>query len=321
MRRSEAAWLPAMLGWAIAASLVVTALLMAAAGLHVRPFVPENIGYYAAAVILGAIRFAPLSREWRGGALCEAVEYYALFAIIALAGTVATYPIATLTHGYHDAELQRIDSLIGFDWPAWYRTVAAHPLLQETGLAAYRSVFVTPAVLLGYFAWTGERGRAYRLLAAFWLAAAITLAAFALMPAIGPFSFLWHGAIPYMPESETWQAGLIPALRAHAVTEINLAHLRGLVSAPSFHAAAAVLFIAASWSAAPLRAPLIALNLAMLLATPVEGTHYLIDMILGAAVAAAALVAVRALSSGDQSSRKPMPIPARAFSSSVDTTG
>jgi len=42
-----------------------------------------------------------------------------------------------------------------------------------------------------------------------------------------------------------------------------------------------------------LRAPLVAVNAAMLLSTPVEGTHYLIDMILGAVVAVVAIVAVR----------------------------
>ncbi|WP_338329099.1 phosphatase PAP2 family protein [Sphingobium yanoikuyae] len=65
--------------------------------------------------------------------------------------------------------------------------------------------------------------------------------------------------------------------------------LRGIVSAPSFHTAAAVLYIAAGWRIAALRWPIVALNAAMLLSTPVEGTHYLIDMILGLGVALTAL--------------------------------
>ena len=55
----------------------------------------------------------------------------------------------------------------------------------------------------------------------------------------------------------------------------------------------AVLYIIAAWPIRRLRWPLLALNIAMLLATPVEGTHYLTDMIVGAMVAVAASIAVR----------------------------
>jgi hypothetical protein len=274
----------------IAISIAALVVLMYAAQLVVDPFGAGTMPYYAAgvaavAVVLSAERIAPRY----GRAIADAAEYYAVFAVITLVGAVITYPLAALTNGFHDAALQRIDTALGFDWLAWYRTVAAHPMLQRLGLVAYCSIFVTPAVLLGWFAWQNDRAGAHRFIITFWLAAAITLALYMLMPAVGPFSYLWHGPIPYLPESEMWQAGLIPALRAHQVHVVDLSHLRGLVSAPSFHTAAAVLFIHAAWRSRDLRWPVLALNLAMLLATPVEGTHYLIDMILGAAVALAAI--------------------------------
>lgn len=115
---------------------------------------------------------------------------------------------------------------------------------------------------------------------------------------------------------------MIPALRAREVGVVDIAHLRGLVSAPSFHAAAAVLYIASAWRAPPLRWPLLALNGAMLLATPVEGTHYLIDLILGAVVAVGALAVTDALARiGIQPSRSPVAMTARALSSSTEATG
>uniref|UniRef100_UPI00315822DD phosphatase PAP2 family protein n=1 Tax=Sphingomonas sp. H160509 TaxID=2955313 RepID=UPI00315822DD len=115
------------------------------------------------------------------------------------------------------------------------------------------------------------------------------------MPAIGPFSYLWHQPIAYMPESEQWQHGLIPALRDHSVRVVDLGHLRGIVSAPSFHAAAATLYINAAWRLPRLRWPVLALNTAMLLSTPVEGTHYLIDILLGTIVALAAIATLHHL--------------------------
>jgi membrane-associated phospholipid phosphatase len=98
-----------------------------------------------------------------------------------------------------------------------------------------------------------------------------------------------------MPSSALYQAELIPQLRSHGLQQIHVEALQGVVCAPSFHAASGILFIAAGWRAAPLRWPILALNVAMLLATPVEGTHYLIDILMGAVVAVIAIVATRLL--------------------------
>lgn len=275
-------------------SLIALTLLMHGAQLHFDPWLPSNLPYYGSAVTLLILRFGLPRTQWRhASAVAHFSEYAGLFTLISLMGASASYPVAALTRGYADAALQQIDVALGFDWLQWYRLVSAHPLLQFLGTTAYRSIYVTPALLLWHCAWTGERERAYRFLAEFWLAAIITLILFSLMPAIGPFSYLWHGPILYMPESEMWQSGLIPALRDHGVQVVDLGHLRGIVSAPSFHTAAAVLYIAMGWRIPALRWPVVALNAAMLLSTPVEGTHYLIDMILGAFVALTALALIR----------------------------
>lgn len=280
---------------ALLLGLSALAVLMHRAGLHVDPLRYDNLPFYGAGLLALALRFGLPRTSWRHAAtVAHFSEYAGLFTAISLMGATASYPVAALTRGYADATLQRIDLALGFDWLGCYRLVAAHPVLQALGTTAYRSIYVTPALLLWSAARAGDHVRAYRFLAGFCVAAVITLAVFGLMPAVGPFSFLWHGAIPYMPESELWQQGLIPALRAHQVHIVDLGHLRGIVSAPSFHTAAAVLYIVAAWRIPGLRWPIVALNAAMLLSTPVEGTHYLIDMILGAAVAVLSLGAVRA---------------------------
>lgn len=281
---------------ALAAGGVVLILLMRHAGLSVDPRAPADLPYYGAVAVAVLLRLGAARLGGRAArALGDGAEFYMLFTATALMGAVASYPIAALTHGYADGSLQRIDVTLRFDWLGWYRVVAEHRSLQWLGVAAYESIYLTPAVLLGWYAVRGERGNAYRFLACFWLTAVATLATFALMPAVGPLSHLWHGAIPYMPVSELWQPDLIPALRNHTVRVVDLGQLRGIVSAPSFHAAAATLYIAAAWRTGTLRWPLLWLNMTMLLATPVEGTHYLTDMLIGAAVALAALAAVRAL--------------------------
>lgn len=284
--RAAIGFSPGQVRGVVVAAVAACALLLWANGLRIDPFARSNIPYYA------ILALGPLVRGWcaRDGrrwslALADMVEYATLFMAMALTGAVASYPISAMTQGFADAGLQRIDELLQFDWLAWYRLVAEHRALQLLGTAAYQSIFLTPALLLGWFSLTGQRREAHRFLAAFGIAAVIALAMFSQMPAVGPFAYLWHGPIPYMPESELWQPDLIPALRAHAVPVIDLGQLRGLVSAPSFHAASGTLYILAARRCGPLRWWLTGIAGAMLLSTPVEGTHYLIDLILGTGVA------------------------------------
>ncbi len=278
------------IGGGMIASLAALALLMRAAGLSIDPTNVDIMPFYDAGLILLALRFGVRNRPWRHArAVADCAEYYGVFTMLALMGAIASYPIAAMTAGFHDATLQRIDLMLHFDWLAWYRLVAATPVLQTLGLAAYRSIYLTPAILFAVFAITGDRVAAHRFLAIFWLTAVGTLILYTFMPAVGPFSYLWHHPIVYMPESEQWQQGLIPALRDHGVRVVDLGHLRGIVSAPSFHAAAATLYINAAWRMPRLRWPVFAMNAAMLLSTPVEGTHYLIDILLGTMVALAAI--------------------------------
>ncbi|WP_253717669.1 phosphatase PAP2 family protein [Sphingomonas sp. AP4-R1] len=279
-------WLAGALG----ASLVAFVLLM----LWTRETISLFAGGTSAICIAGGVIVAvrTLLRDAQAGwqrVARDFAEYAGLFSAVCLLGAMASYPIATVNHGFADARLAAIDQALRFNWLAWYGLVAAHPTLQMLGRGVYDSIFLTPAILLGYFAITGRQAEARRFILSFWLAAVLTLALFSLMPAQGPLAFLWRGPVPYMPISALYQAELIPALRLHELHSIDPGQLRGLVCAPSFHAASAALYIAAAWIARPLRWPLIALNGAMLLATPVEGTHYLTDLIAGVLVAMVAL--------------------------------
>lgn len=284
-------------GWivaALAASVIATAALMVCARLSIAPLAPGTLVFVLAFGALGAFHWACQRPRTRlGQAMRDGTAYYALFMAFSLTGAVASYPVAALSSGYADPALHRIDLAMRFDWLAWYRAVAEHRWLQIIGRAAYETIYLSPAILLGYCAIAGKRRTAHDFIAAIWLAALLTLIAFYFIPAIGPLGYLmWRDPVPYLPISDLWQPTLIPLLRAHAIGQVDLGHLVGLVSAPSFHTAAGVLMIAYGWRLRPVRWPLLALNSAMLLATPVEGTHYLIDLILGAVVALAAMALV-----------------------------
>jgi len=279
---------------AIAASLLVVLALMTHAQLELDSHNLTDRLFALIAVAGIAARFAlrrPRTRKQRIAR--DAIDHVGLFALICLVGALASYPVAAGTRGFQDFALERSDRLLRFDWISWYDFVAAHPWLQFAESVAYQSIFVSPAILLGYFAYSGRRGEARLFIASFWLAAVATLLLFPLTPAEGPLAYLWHGRIPYMPQSALYQAQVIPLLRNHEVHTVAVTSIHGLVCAPSFHTVSAVLYIIAAWPIRKLRWPMLALNVAMLLATPVEGTHYLTDMIVGALVAIVASIAVR----------------------------
>lgn len=216
----------------------------------------------------------------------------AFIALVAL-GAIASYQLAMLSTGFCDATLQRWDEAMHFDWLAWYALVVRHPVLQYVGSAAYNSAFLSPWTIIIWHCWRGERDAARTFLLTFWCAIVITLALFPLFPAQGALDYLWHGgAVPYSPSNGLDQGVLIAQLRDRTVAAIDLDTVTGLVSAPSFHTVCGVLFIVFGWRIRPLRAVLVPLNVLLLLATPVEGSHYASDMVMGALVALSALVIV-----------------------------
>lgn len=275
-------WLTAIL----AASALLVVVMLLRSGLFVAP---DNRGF---AATLAAMVSLIVLRVWvnqpvglNQTKLRDFSEDVLAFLTISLLGVLASYSDAAATSGYSDATLAHFDTMLHFDWLVWYREVAAHSVLQHLGEAAYSAIYVSPILLIGYFVVTQQRARSRQFLATFWLGVVITLALFPLFPAEGPLAYLWHGPIPYMPTSALYQEQLIPALRMHRVTDIDLGALRGLVCAPSFHTVSGVIYIAAAWPVRRLRWPILAINAAMLLATPIEGTHYLSDMIAGLVVA------------------------------------
>ena len=128
---------PTAYGWligAIAASTILLALLLAWTGLRVELTAADTLPYYAAGATAITLRIGTrrtvrplLSR------LGRCAEYYALFTFMALLGAIASYPVAAASHGFVDAGLARIDTLLHFDWLRWYRAVRRPSLAAADG--------------------------------------------------------------------------------------------------------------------------------------------------------------------------------------------
>lgn len=221
----------------------------------------------------------------------EALELLLLFAVISAAGALASYVVIATSTGYVDDQLAAADRLLGFDWSAVYAFTALHPWFRVMSFGFYLSIFSTPPLLLLMLAWTDHGDRARSFLVTFALALAITVTLFHWFPARGALAH--YGVRPdYVPAVGPEQVDVIEALRRGKPGIMNFAALPGIISFPSFHAASAIMFISAAWPVKPLRWFVLPTNLLMLVATPVQGSHYCVDLLGGVAVAGVAIGAV-----------------------------
>lgn len=117
-----------------------------------------------------------------------------------------------------------------------------------------------------------------------------------ILPALGAYEYFgltadMHPSIA-LEDPAHW-VEVINYLR-HATFEIPYeGTISGLVTFPSYHTTAAFIYIYCAWRIAILRWLTLAINLCMLVSTPIYGSHYLMDMIGGGLVARAIILALR----------------------------
>lgn len=220
--------------------------------------------------------------------------------LIAFASVAAplSYIVTSWGGTLQDHALDHFDKAIGFDWRALLAWMDDHPQLHAVLRAIYLSLMVQSAaavIALGFaahFLWL-------RLfLCAFLMAALISIAVSAFMPALGTWAYyhITPADHPHIdPVLKNIPALIIDSLRSGAARQLLGLGAEGIITFPSLHAALAVILIVAFWPFALVRWVALLLNVTMLLATPVEGAHFLADVVAGLGVAGIALVLPLAL--------------------------
>jgi hypothetical protein len=244
-----------------------------------------------------------------------------------------TYVAAATALPMQDASLLAADRALGFDWEGYVRFVDAHPGLASWLNCGYGMIrwpiFAIPVVLAAQ--------RRYRRIEEFTLAFGAALAVTTIISALVPAIGVYHqvGLDPASlknidPRAYLDQLRDLPPTREGTLRHLALLGLGGIVTFPSFHAASAVLYGWALWSVRWLRPLVVVVNGAMLAATPINGGHYLVDLIAGIAIAVAAIAAARKIGeglarrAGDQvvaaappDGAMPVPVPIAAMTETV----
>lgn len=210
--------------------------------------------------------------------------------------SLLNYLLLTIAGQRIDVPLAALDRAMGVDWPAMMALAAQHPVVSAVLQLAYISVLPQIAVLVAVLGWKGRHQNIYALCLALTAGAAISIFTWTLAPSFGAFS------VYELPADVSRHLALaldgqyardLVALLAHGPGYISPTSAKGLIGFPSFHATMAMFVVWYARELSVVRWFVLTLNSVVLVATPIQGGHHVVDVLAGFVVAAIAVLFAR----------------------------
>lgn len=229
--------------------------------------------------------FAVRQRLERAAALLRALgELVTVFIAIGL----LSYAGGSLAMPLRDEWYHAWDQVLGFNWIFWLGVLNEHPAINQFLVLAYHSMLFQTVGLVVVLALTLKYCALNQFILAYFLSAVVTVIIAAAFPAMSPL--VHYGLTPADYPNITLAVPLEFQVHALAMRDgnmrlIDLGTAQGLVTFPSFHTVSAILLVFGFWRIPLARWPALLLNIVMLIAIPIEGSHYLVDVIAGVLVA------------------------------------
>jgi hypothetical protein len=284
-----------------------------------------QLGLISMALLAGGIFYQTRRGDPQLAAMLMGTSFLCLFSA---AASVLNYFLLTLHGPRIDHVLAAADRALGFDW---YRTMVAmarHPLLNDVLFLVYNMVLPEIALIMVTLAWTGQVEKVYRYCLALGAGALIAIAMWALMPSFGAESLYIlppevAGRLVLSVTSDYGKA--LVALLQNGPGYISPSDLRGLIAFPSYHGVLALIMAWYGWHLRWLRWPLLLLNAMIIVCSPIQGGHHMVDMLGSFPVAALAIFfatrstgsAEPALMVNNSSTQVESSLPARVWSHSA----
>ncbi len=209
--------------------------------------------------------------------------------------TALAYVLASLDFPLQDNTLHAIDGMFGLHWRSLLDLFLGHPELMAVMNYAYTSIDYQVLLILPALALFGNEQSSQRFVLYWSLALAATILVSPLVPALGGFLHLGIKPedVPSVHVLAAWRfVEPFNALRDGSMRALQINALAGIVTFPSFHAAAAVLFARGGWDIPFLRWPILVLTTLMLLSAVPIGGRYVVDVVVGSCIAVCAIAAV-----------------------------
>lgn len=218
--------------------------------------------------------------------------------LFTIGGVALSYMLAARGGPLWDARFAAWDVGLGVNWPALRKAVDASNGLVWVLELAYNGIVPQMIVVVVALSALARFAVLRVTVAAAIIAGLLTIAISAFMPADGNlfdpavYRHLWA------PVALN-QAGLIAGLRDGTVRTLDLSAMQGIVTFPSYHAALAAIFVYAFRPIPKLAVPGGLWAGLTILATPLGGGHYAVDVIAGLGLAFVSLLAARRLVAGE----------------------
>ncbi len=242
---------------------------------------------------LGVAGLAVWAMLAKGERLRAAAVAFLQMTLFTLLGVVLAYAAAAGAGPLWDARLAAADRALGLSWPALRGTLDAMPPLVWVLGAAYGSLIAQMVVVILALAAAGRLERLRAAVCAAVLAGFATVLVAALVPAMG--NLFDPAGYHHLWPSIAWrERGIIGGLRDGSLRVIDLSAMMGIVSFPSYHATLAAIFI---WAFRGLPSGRVGAGWAALtiVATPVFGGHYAVDVLAGLLLAPVSVWAAKRL--------------------------
>lgn len=261
--------------WACIAAVVALDLIWLKLAAMTMAFQPHVLGLIS---IFGAVAlvYTYVRPDER---IATAFGTFAQMFTFSTATMVLTYLTASANYPLIDRHLAAADAALGLDWLAAYQWLNARPLLHTMATIAYHTFAVQIVGVLLALLIIGRLDRAREFVTLFMVSMAIAVPCSLFFPAASAWEFYGvSGAV------DAYHLADFKAVRDGSLTELKLSGASGLITFPSLHTMTALTFIYVTRGIRYLFPTVVAINTAMLAATPIIGGHHFVDVIAGAAM-------------------------------------
>jgi len=220
--------------------------------------------------------------------LASALGGTAQVVAFAAVGAPLSYIAACANLPLQDHLFDAADRMIGINWMGLLHWMNAHPVWHTAFSLSYLSFSVQASTTVLALALSARFVHLRVFVLAFMSCAIVTIVISALLPAQGAWGHYalttsdYPAIVPVTREAHLW---IFHGLRDGSFQTLTGTGSEGIITFPSLHAALGLLFIFALAPVPVLRWIGGVVNILMIVATPVDGGHYVSDVLAGLLIA------------------------------------
>lgn len=266
--------------------VLLAALTFLLGAVLLGPFDWSSATFGAVLILIALMIGVGLAVRWLGSpAIGTFIESSALVFGIATAAPLCAVVAASSALPLTDPLLARADALLffGFDRRLLMEQLAGQTMLFDLVRPIYHGLLPQPFLILFLLCVSARMRLAWTFALAWGLTLGLSLVIFPFFPA--------HGTPPYALDF----IDTLTAARDGSLRILDQSALTGIITFPSFHAAAAVVL---GWAGSKIRlvGPLfVGFNVLMFASALIGGGHYLVDLVAGGLIAIAGIMAAQAI--------------------------